>query len=226
MARKRTEPEVEALVSGGRFLADFFAKMTDEVVKSGGKLADIHRLVTDDGKETRAKIVNLIVSGAKAVTAFNVWRAIKLGTGLVTADDFRRALKKAGYRISDWANDILGQRAFTASTKETEVDLVVVSVAELGFPKGATRQKIYRKVQELGLTLCPAEVGPQLRLQYPDQPLNERLLIGMEPIAGSVGGFEVFRVERYDGGSWLGSDYGSAGVFWGGGYRWVFLRRK
>ncbi|HEY9583978.1 MAG TPA: hypothetical protein VJI33_00105 [Candidatus Paceibacterota bacterium] len=159
-------------------------------------------------------------------STFNLWRTIKLGTGLVTADDFRRALKAAGHHIGDWANDILGQCAFTASTKETEVDLVVVSVSELGFPNGATRQEIYRKAQKLGLMLCSPEVGPQLRLQYPDQPLNQWLLIGMEPIAGSVGYLRVFSVGRLDDGSWLSSNFGDADNFWDGDSLWVFVRGK
>ncbi len=64
---------------------------------------------------------------------FPVWRSIKIGTGLKTADDFRRALTSAGYRIGTWANDILGKPAFKAAAAESTLDLVVASVAELGF---------------------------------------------------------------------------------------------
>ena len=41
---------------------------------------------------------------------------------------------------------------------------------------------ILKKGQEMGLQLCPAEVGPQLRLQYDDQPRDESLFIAMKPI--------------------------------------------
>src|SRR3990167_10444038 len=96
------------------------------------------------------------------------WKTIKLGTGLKTADDFRNAFKKAGYKIGNWGNDILGTAAFTAAvaTRETSVDLVRVTVAELGFPDGARRGEIYARALEFGLRYCSAEVGPQLRLQY------------------------------------------------------------
>jgi hypothetical protein len=136
-----------------------------------------------------------------SLTAFQPWRIIKLGTGQKTANDFRKAIKKANCKVSDWASDILGKPEFSvAATKEIEVDLVNISVSELGFPNGATREKIYKRAQELGLQLCPPEVGPQLRLQYKDQPMNEWLLIGMKPVTGSDGNLKVFNVERNDNG--------------------------
>jgi hypothetical protein len=112
---------------------------------------------------------------------FPTWKTIKLGCGPKTADDFRKAVKSAGMKIGDWANDILGKPAFTATTSETEVELVVASVAELGFKDGATRKDIYVRAQEFGLDLCPPEVGPQLRLQYTDQSKGEGLSLRWSP---------------------------------------------
>jgi len=164
--------------------------------------------------------------GEVSHATFPVWKIITLGTGLKTAKNFRKALKDAGCKIGDWGNDILGQRTFTVSTEKTEVDLVAVTVAGLGFTGGATRKDIYERAQELGLSLCPAEVGPQLRLQYLDQPMDEWLVVGMEPIAVSDDYLHVFHVERDGAGRWLGGDFGYPDFFWGGGYRFVFVRRK
>jgi len=158
---------------------------------------------------------------------WNVWRTIKLGTGLRTAGEFGIALKQAECRIGDRGNDILGKPAFTASETEMEVDLVNVSVADLGFKDGAIRKDIYRRAIELGLELCPAEVGPQLRLQYRDQPKGEWLLVAMEPITDSDGGPGLFGVERGGRGLWLGAGDGRPDRFWDSNGRWVFrLRRK
>lgn len=162
-------------------------------------------------------------AGAKKVHNFKIWKTIKLGTGLRTANDFRKALKKANCKISERANEILGKSAFTAATEETEVDLVAVSVAELSFPGGATREKIYRRAQELGLGLCPAEVGPQLRLQYNDQPSFEWLFIGMDPVTDSNRNLRMFFVERDGFTLWLSANSGDADRFWNGGFRWVFV---
>ena len=124
------------------------------------------------------------------------------------------------------ANDILGKPAFTVATEETELDLVVVSVAELGFKNGATREQIYSRAEERGLDHCPAEVGPQLRLQYADQPKGEWLVVGMEPITDSGGDLELFGVERGDSGLWLSSCFDDPGGVWSSDDRFAFSLRK
>ncbi len=43
-------------------------------------------------------------------------------------------------------------------------------------------REIYARAQQLGFGLAAAEIGPQLRLQYLDQPVGEFLIIGMAPI--------------------------------------------
>lgn len=155
-----------------------------------------------------------------------VWKTLKLGTGLKTADDFRAAIKKIGHRIGDWGNDILGKPTFTVADSESEVDLVIRSVAELGFKNGATRKQIYDRALELGLQLCPSEVGPQLRLQYQDQPKGEWLLIAMEPITGSVGYLGVFLVVHGGVGRWLYASYGRPDDHWLAVDRWVFIQPR
>jgi len=158
---------------------------------------------------------------------WSTWKTIRLGTnGLKTADDFRKFLKDNGFSIGDYANDILGKPTFTAAAEEIELDLVVASVAELGFKNGATREQIYARAKELGLDLCPAEVGPQLRLQYKDQPNGEWLIVAMEPIADSVGLLGLFFVGRFDSGLWLSGFCCRPDYVWYSVGRFVFSRRK
>jgi hypothetical protein len=153
-----------------------------------------------------------------------IWKTIQLGTH-ANNKALRQSLLDTGYRISDWAGDILKKTA--VSTEPTEANVVIVTAAELGFPDGATRQQIYDKAISMGFELCPAEVGPQLRLQYPadEQPMNEWLFVAMEPIKGSGGHLEVFSVGRGDDGAWLYGDYDDPDDVWDAGFRWLFRRK-
>jgi hypothetical protein len=77
----------------------------------------------------------------------------------------------------------------------------------------------------MGLGLCPAEVGPQWRLQYADQPMGEWILVGMEPISDSDGYLKVFDVARLEDGRWLYGNDGRPGGVWYGDNRWAFRRK-
>lgn len=154
---------------------------------------------------------------------FEIWKTINLGTGLKTTGDFCKAMKNGGINISDWVSDILGKPAFTTTAEAAEVDLVKVTVAELGFKEGARRDQIYGRAKELGFEICLPEVGPQLRLQYLDQPKGEWIFVGMEPILDSDGGPSVFCVGRNDSGLGLRGHWGSSGYVWDPAYQWVFV---
>jgi hypothetical protein len=113
-----------------------------------------------------------------------VWKTIAVGT---FADTFalRNALDAAGCSIGDLAGELLARPAFTLSATKTSVKLFAVSAAELGFQTDtdtASLTDIYARAQQLGFRLAAAEVAPQLRLQYFEQPIGEFLIIGMEPI--------------------------------------------
>jgi hypothetical protein len=156
---------------------------------------------------------------------FPVWKTIKLGTYKNPAA-LLKAMKKGGFIIGEWANDIIHQPAFTVSPKKTEVELVKITVDDLGFKKGATRKDIYKNAFKLGLELCPNEVGPQLRLQYKDQPYLEWLLVAMEPITSSNGRLAVFAVlPNYPCLALHGHD-GHPDYFWDHDYCFAFARRK
>ncbi len=157
---------------------------------------------------------------------FPVWKTIKVGAGPKNADEFRAAFKEAGCKISAWANDLLGNDAFRVATEETEVELVVASVAELGFKDGAKYSAICQRAKQLGLDLCRAEVGPQLRLQYTDQPNGEWLRIAMEPIADSGGHLNIFYVIQGACELYLNSYSGHPSDFCHNYDRFVFVHGK
>lgn len=157
--------------------------------------------------------------------SFPIWKTITLGQ-YKDADAYRKAFKKAGFKIGGWANDILGKPAFTIAPTEESIDLVILTVEELGFKNGATYKEICEAAVIQGLEKCPNEVGPALRLQYPDQPSGEWLRIAMEPITGSGGYLRIFGVGHDDGARWLSASYGHPGDRWRANRRFVFRLRK
>jgi hypothetical protein len=123
-----------------------------------------------------------------------IWKTIALGTHR-NVDALRGALRRANCRIGDVADEILDQPAFMTSPTKSDVDLVMLSVAEMGFAaNGASLAQIYGRAMLLGLELSPAEVAPQLRLQYLRQPRGEFLRIAMEPVTTARGGVVAFIV--------------------------------
>jgi hypothetical protein len=111
-----------------------------------------------------------------------VWKTITVGnfrSSFALVD----ALDAAGCSIGDSAAEILARPAFTLGVTKRNVELFAVSAAALGFQTGtASLAEIYARAQQLGFGLAAAEIGPQLRLQYFDQPLDEFLVIAMAPI--------------------------------------------
>lgn len=158
-------------------------------------------------------------------SVWRIWRTMELGTGL-TPLDFRGALKSNGFFFNSRANDLFNNTSFTVAKRKIEVDLVAPSVFELGFPKGSTRENIYRRAQELGLKLCPLEVIPQLRLAYREQPKEEKLHVAAELITGEYSENIVFCVSRYADNLWLGDVKCYPGEYCPARSRWVFVRPR
>ncbi|PWB39006.1 MAG: hypothetical protein C3F02_01195 [Parcubacteria group bacterium] len=162
----------------------------------------------------------------KVFLTFPILMTVKLGTGLKTADNFRQAIKKAKMDIGSWASDLLNQDAFRVAGQPTEVSIIAPTVAELGFKDGARYADICQRGVEMGYELCPSELGPQLRLQYQNQPKGEVLWLAMEAIRRSGGLLSTFFVGHGDGGLWLRGGGAVPGGFFRAGDRIVFVCRK
>jgi hypothetical protein len=118
-----------------------------------------------------------------------VWKTITIGE-LAGVNAIRAAIDGAPcpIRLGDWADEILGRPAFPFRHSKIDLDLVIVSVAQLGFDeKGAALGEVYARALAHGLELCPPEAGPILRLNYLNQSVGEFLHIAMQPVARYTG---------------------------------------
>ena len=178
---------------------------------------------------TAAAILLQLMSHSAAAasdTAPPLWKTINLGT-IHSIFQLREALESSSCgkavvavadtstlsrcHLGDDANEALGRQEFTLSPERHIISLVRTTVAGLGFDAAAmpTIKEVYHKAKEVGLAVCPAEAGPQLRLQYLDQPLGEFLLIATPPVSDYAGEPLLFLVGNGGSGLLLVSRAGS-----------------
>lgn len=148
-----------------------------------------------------------------------IWCTITIGG--TNKKQIIKDLKNKGINISDYALDLLNKTKF--QKEKEKINLVKLSVKELGLKTGATTNEIYSKAKELGLELCPAEVGAQLRLQWLE---NDWIFIAMRQITYRDANPYMFYLYRDDGGLWLNVSIVKPSIKWYGDYEFVFRLRK
>jgi len=123
-----------------------------------------------------------------------IWKTITVGT-FRDSLAMRNTLDALDCGVGDGAAQILARPSFGLAARRGQLDLVTVTAAQLGFQAEAVRlDELHARAEHLGLGLAPAEAGPQLRLQYADQPTGEFLILGMRPLRTWSGEALVFVV--------------------------------
>lgn len=149
-------------------------------------------------------------------------KQFELTLGGKSKEELERELLDGGFKIGDFTKDIF--QKMEVSPQKTRRRFIELSVKSMGF-ESAKRAEIYKRADELGLEIAPAEVGPELRVAYKDQPIGKWIFIGMEPIRRSDGYLNVFDVARYEDGAWLDTYGGRPDGVWRGSDHWVFSRK-
>ena len=112
---------------------------------------------------------------------WEIWKTIEIGgknTQVLEAE-----LKQKGIYFHKYALKMIRSHDFVTLKQSEQINLVRLKVSDLGFSLlPPTRDQIYQKARDLGLDLCPAEVGPELRLKHDGSPSGERLYVGMKHI--------------------------------------------
>lgn len=121
-----------------------------------------------------------------------------------SAEQLISEMKVVGINIYKYAESMLKNSEFIPGKNLEEATLIHLTVADLGFNGNPKIDQIYERVQILGLELCPADTGPNYRLKYRNQPLDdERLYIGMKQITSIDNRPNIFSLEHDNNGLWL-----------------------
>src|SRR5262245_39360012 len=84
---------------------------------------------------------------------FQIWRTITLGT-YMGVDAYRDALDSARIKVGLSADEILGRPAFPYAKMKTDVELTVLSAAELGVEsEESSLSELYERARQAGIDM-------------------------------------------------------------------------
>lgn len=153
-------------------------------------------------------------------------RRENLEIGGKKAEQLISELEMDEINITPDAENMLKSPQFNPTEKAENMTLIRLSFEDLGFSEPQTIDQLYARAKELGLELCPAETGPEYRMKYKNQPMDEWVKIGMKPIITSGDNLCVFDIGHDSGGLWLGNVGVKSTFKWRTIYTFVFRLRK
>ncbi|MFV8829822.1 helicase [Alkalihalobacterium sp. APHAB7] len=97
-----------------------------------------------------------------------ITRTIEVG-GLTKSQLYAK-MQQYSILMNEYGDRLFSDERFPTSNTKYRLKTVELTVMDLGFPDGGTTDQVFKRASELGLDLCPLELGPYLRLEYMDQP--------------------------------------------------------
>jgi len=143
-----------------------------------------------------------------------------------TKEQLLKEMFQAGVHIGFYAEEMIKSSDFTTLPVAQTLEIVRLTITDLGLTYYSTTDQVYKKAQELGLDLCPPEVGPHFLLQYMDLPMGEWFYLGMKQITDSNGCPNVFLLERNVDGLCLYDRYAKSDNEWNPNCEFAFSLRK
>jgi hypothetical protein len=114
-------------------------------------------------------VITLAINSLKIYPECPVVKRV-IEAGGMTKQQLLQRLQQASISMNEYGESLFSNELFSASAETYKVETVELTVAGLGFQQGAPLDRIFQRAGDLGLSLCPLELGPYMRLQYLDQP--------------------------------------------------------
>jgi hypothetical protein len=171
---------------------------------------------------------------------FEMTKEFTLSIGAKNVAQYRQEIANQGYKIGDLASDLLLHPDFNKSqpTEREKIHLARLTVSEIATNAGTTftealkkgyltTTELFKAAKTAGLELAPASVGPELRLAYKDQPLDDWISIGMQPLSDRDRQLPaVLSVSRDSNDVWLGATWAAPEDHWSSERSLVFSLSK
>jgi hypothetical protein len=108
------------------------------------------------------------------------WKTIKIGT-YASVEDLAAAFEGDNFfDFTHTAQNLLERIPLTPV--KTDIEIILATADDLGLKDDPSWLTLLNRARKLGLDPVPAEVGPQLRLQYLNQPPGEWIVVAMKPV--------------------------------------------
>jgi hypothetical protein len=146
-------------------------------------------------------------------------------------------LQRNDIQLNGYARTLFAHSEFATSPTTSSIATVELAVANLGYARGATFAQLHSRAAELGLALCPLELGPHLRLQFLDQPEGHlgypaskhraphgSITVASRLLADDHDTPKGFYLRRIDGVLWLRGYRSAPDELWSPDDRMVFCR--
>ena len=140
----------------------------------------------------------------------------KVQIGGVSQNDLLLELEQGGFLLNEAGRTLLLHDSFSTASNITVIETCEMTVADLGFVRGASMADIFDRASQIGMVPCPIELAPHLRLQYQDQPEGAvgqlptqhrappgSLTITSKPVAMDEDTPKGFYLRRMEGVLWL-----------------------
>ncbi len=137
---------------------------------------------------------------------FPVWKTVTVGN-YKTVDTLKTAIEVGGIDYFMLAQELIESPSFALEKTPAQIDLINVSASELGFLEPTTIKDVWNRAFELGLSLCPQEVGAQLLLQHGDDTSENGLgyeyplAIASQHVSSLSNSQGIFEIGRTEGGA-------------------------
>lgn len=164
-------------------------------------------------------------------------RTVEIG-GL-TKSQLLQKMEEASVMLNAYGERLFAANQFTTSAAKYSLETVELTVMDLGFPDGEDTARLFKRAGELGLELCPLELGPHLRLVYLDQPEvcaggdtrqnqapSGSITIASEILSESDDFPKGFYLRKMDGVLWLRGYRADHLHVWNPDDRFIFVKNK
>lgn len=144
--------------------------------------------------------------------------------GGLTKAALLREFRQHEISLNDYGKRLFEDASWAPSNSARRLETVELTARRMGFPEGATTAQLFQRAVDTGLSLCPLELGPFLRLQYLDQPERFWITIASRKLSEDPGFPNGFYLRRLADGLWLRGYIASDDHVWDAEDHFVFCR--